>query len=86
MTSARDIAAEMKLTRAGHWSVAKTYREHRPKRVKSKPMIAQANTQADQNSALILRGASDWCYAIVPVLGPMIGGGLGGMFLRAIAK
>jgi hypothetical protein len=29
VTSARDIAAEMKLTRAGHWSVAKTYREHR---------------------------------------------------------
>ena len=32
------------------------------------------------------KGASDWGYAIVPVLGPLIGGGLAGMFLRAIAK
>jgi hypothetical protein len=32
------------------------------------------------------RGASDWGNAIVPVLGPLIGGGLAGMFLRAIAK
>jgi len=32
------------------------------------------------------KGTSDWGYAIVPVLGPMIGGGLAGMFLRAIAK
>jgi glycerol uptake facilitator protein len=32
------------------------------------------------------KGASDWSYAIVPVLGPLIGGGLAGMFLRAIAK
>ena len=32
------------------------------------------------------KGPSDWSYAIVPVLGPLIGGGLAGMFLRAIAK
>jgi glycerol uptake facilitator protein len=32
------------------------------------------------------KGTSDWGYAIVPVLGPMIGGGLAGMFLRVIAK
>src|SRR5258708_14261011 len=32
------------------------------------------------------KGASDWSYAIVPVLGPLVGGGLAGMFLRAIAK
>ena len=32
------------------------------------------------------KGASDWSYAIVPVIGPLIGGGLAGMFLRAIAK
>jgi glycerol uptake facilitator-like aquaporin len=32
------------------------------------------------------RGASDWSNAMVPVLGPLIGGGLAGMFLRAIAK
>jgi len=32
------------------------------------------------------KGSSDWGYAIVPVLGPLIGGGLGGMLLRAIAK
>jgi glycerol uptake facilitator protein len=32
------------------------------------------------------KGGSDWGYAIVPVLGPLIGGGLGGMFLRVIAK
>jgi glycerol uptake facilitator len=32
------------------------------------------------------KGASDWSYAIVPVLGPLIGGGLAGMFLRAIAR
>ena len=30
------------------------------------------------------KGASDWRYAIVPVLGPLIGGGLAGMLLRAI--
>jgi glycerol uptake facilitator protein len=30
------------------------------------------------------KGASDWGYAIVPVLGPLIGGGLAGMLLRAI--
>ncbi len=32
------------------------------------------------------KGGSDWGYAIVPVLGPLIGGGLSGMFLRAIAN
>jgi len=32
------------------------------------------------------KGGSDWGYAIVPVLGPLIGGGLAGMFLRAIAN
>lgn len=32
------------------------------------------------------KGTSDWSYAIVPVLGPLIGGGLAGMFLRVIAK
>jgi glycerol uptake facilitator protein len=32
------------------------------------------------------KGASDWSYAMVPVLGPLIGGGLAGMFLRAITK
>src|SRR5260370_42028095 len=31
-------------------------------------------------------GASDWSYAIVPVLGPLVGGGLAGMLLRAIGK
>jgi glycerol uptake facilitator protein len=30
------------------------------------------------------KGASDWGYAIVPVLGPLIGDGLAGMLLRAI--
>lgn len=30
------------------------------------------------------KGASDWSYAIVPVLGPLIGGGLGGLLLRVI--
>jgi len=32
------------------------------------------------------KGHSDWGYAIVPVLGPIIGGGLAGMFLRVIGK
>lgn len=32
------------------------------------------------------KGRSDWGYAIVPILGPLIGGGLGGLFLRAIAR
>src|ERR1700745_2779086 len=32
------------------------------------------------------KGPSDWSYAIVPVIGPLIGGGLAGMLLRAIAK
>jgi glycerol uptake facilitator protein len=32
------------------------------------------------------KGDSDWGYAIVPVLGPLIGGGLAGMLLRAIAN
>lgn len=32
------------------------------------------------------KGPSDWSYAIVPVIGPLIGGGLAGMFLRVIAK
>jgi glycerol uptake facilitator len=32
------------------------------------------------------KGTSDWGYAIVPVLGPMIGGGLAGMLLRALVK
>jgi glycerol uptake facilitator protein len=32
------------------------------------------------------KGASDWSYAIVPVLGPLIGGGLAGIFLRAISQ
>src|SRR5260370_20369179 len=32
------------------------------------------------------KGASDWSYAIVPVLGPLVGGGLAGMLLLAIGK
>ena len=32
------------------------------------------------------KGTSDWGYAIVPVLGPMNGGGLAGMLLRALVK
>ena len=32
------------------------------------------------------KGGSDWGYAIVPVLGPLIGGGLGGILLRFITK
>ncbi len=32
------------------------------------------------------KGTSDWGYAVVPVLGPLIGGGLAGILLRAIAK
>jgi len=32
------------------------------------------------------KGTSDWSYAIVPVLGPLIGGGLAGMLLRMIGK
>ena len=30
------------------------------------------------------KGASDWGYAIVPVIGPLIGGGLAGLLLHAI--
>ena len=30
------------------------------------------------------KGSSGWGYAIVPVLGPLIGAGLAGIFLRAI--
>src|ERR1700746_3878366 len=32
------------------------------------------------------KGASDWGYAGIPILGPLIGGGLAGMFLRAVAR
>ncbi|HTV59766.1 MAG TPA: MIP/aquaporin family protein [Verrucomicrobiae bacterium] len=32
------------------------------------------------------KGGSDWGYAVVPVLGPLIGGGLAGILLRAILK
>ena len=32
------------------------------------------------------KGTSDWSYAVVPVLGPLIGGGLAGILLRAITK
>lgn len=32
------------------------------------------------------KGPSDWGYAIVPVIGPLIGGGLAGIFLRAIGS
>ena len=30
------------------------------------------------------KGTSDWSYALVPVLGPLIGGGLAGMVIRAV--
>ena len=30
------------------------------------------------------KGTSDWSYAIVPILGPLIGGGLAGILLQAI--
>jgi glycerol uptake facilitator protein len=30
------------------------------------------------------KGTSDWSYAIVPILGPLLGGGLAGFLLRAI--
>ncbi len=32
------------------------------------------------------KGPSDWGYAVVPILGPLIGGELGGLLLRAIAR
>jgi len=32
------------------------------------------------------KGASDWSYAVIPVLGPLIGGGLAGVLLRAITR
>lgn len=32
------------------------------------------------------KGGSDWNYAVVPVLGPLIGGGLAGVLLRLIVK
>jgi len=32
------------------------------------------------------KGSSDWGYAIVPILGPLVGGGLAGVLLRAISK
>ena len=32
------------------------------------------------------KGGSDWGYAIVPVMGPLIGGGLAGVLLRAVVK
>jgi glycerol uptake facilitator protein len=32
------------------------------------------------------KGASDWGYAGIPILGPLIGGALAGVFLRAISK
>jgi len=35
---------------------------------------------------IVDKGASDWSYALVPVLGPLIGGGLAGMLLRVIGK
>ena len=32
------------------------------------------------------KGPSNWGYAIVPILGPLIGGGLGGLLLRVVAR
>jgi glycerol uptake facilitator protein len=32
------------------------------------------------------KGGSDWNYAIIPVFGPLVGGGLAGLFLRLIVK
>jgi glycerol uptake facilitator protein len=32
------------------------------------------------------KGPSDWGYAVVPILGPLIGGGLGGLLLRAVVR
>jgi glycerol uptake facilitator protein len=32
------------------------------------------------------KGPSDWGYAFVPILGPLIGGGLGGLLLRAVVR
>jgi glycerol uptake facilitator protein len=32
------------------------------------------------------KGPSYWGYAVVPILGPLIGGGLGGLLLRAVAR
>jgi len=32
------------------------------------------------------KGSSDWGYAIVPIMGPLLGGGLAGLVLHAIMK
>jgi len=32
------------------------------------------------------KGTSDWSYAVVPILGPLIPGGLGGLLLRTIVR
>jgi len=32
------------------------------------------------------KGSSDWSYACVPIIGPLIGGSLAGMFLRTIVR
>lgn len=32
------------------------------------------------------KGSSDWSYAIVPIVGPLVGGGLAGVLLKAIVR
>jgi glycerol uptake facilitator len=36
--------------------------------------------------AIANKGASDWSYAVVPVLGPLIGGGLAGLLLGLVVQ
>jgi len=48
------------------------------------------DTETVKNAAFVdlgtMKGNSDWGYAIVPILGPLIGGGIGGLLLRAVAR
>jgi glycerol uptake facilitator protein len=30
------------------------------------------------------KGPSDWAYAFVPILGPVVGGALAGLFIKAV--
>jgi glycerol uptake facilitator protein len=30
------------------------------------------------------KGASDWSYAVIPVVGPLLGGAMAGFFVRAL--
>jgi hypothetical protein len=61
-------------------------RESEPGPVNATVKAATDRANVYSKPPLVMKRASGWSYAIVPIVGPLIGGGLAGLLLHAVIK